>query len=53
MMGMKLGKGVQINSTNISDPALIQMDDKVTIGGSATIIAHYASGGFLSLHLSK
>jgi acetyltransferase-like isoleucine patch superfamily enzyme len=47
MMGMKIGKGVHINTTNISDPGLIVIEDKVTIGGSATIIAHYASQGYL------
>lgn len=47
MMGMKIGKGVHINTTNISDPGLIELEDKVTIGGSATIIAHYASQGYL------
>ncbi len=47
MMGMKIGKGVMINTTNISDPALITLDDYVTIGGSATIFAHYAQGGYL------
>lgn len=47
MMGMKIGKGSHINTTNISDPGLIQIGEKVTIGGSATIIAHYASQGYL------
>jgi hypothetical protein len=47
MMGMKIGKGAHINSTNISDPAFIEIGEKVTIGGSATIIAHYASKGYL------
>jgi len=47
MMGMKIGKGSQINTTNISDPCLIEIGDKVTIGGSATLIAHYASQGYL------
>ena len=47
LMGMKIGDGVQINTTNISDPCLIEMGDQATIGGSATIIAHYAQGGFL------
>lgn len=46
-MGMKIGSGTQINSANISDPALITMGEKVTIGGSATIVAHYGMGGFL------
>ena len=47
MMGMKIGKGVHINTTNISDPALIEIGDKVTIGGSVHIIAHYASKGYI------
>jgi len=47
MMGMKIGKHVHINTTNISDAALIEIGDKVTIGGSATIFAHYASKGYL------
>jgi hypothetical protein len=47
MMGMKIGKGSQINTTNISDPCLIEIGEKVTIGGSATLIAHYASQGYL------
>jgi len=53
MMGMKIGKGVHINTTNISDPALIELEDKVTIGGSATIIAHYASKGYLIVERVK
>ena len=53
MMGMKIGKGVHINTTNISDPALIELEDKVTIGGSATIIAHYASQGYLVVERVK
>lgn len=47
MMGMKIGKGVQINTTCISDPSLIELGDKVTVGGSVTIVAHYGAGGFL------
>lgn len=47
MMGMKVGRGVHINTTNISDACLIKLEDKVTIGGSAHIICHYASKGYL------
>jgi len=47
MMGMKIGRGVHINTTNISDAALIELEDKVTIGGSAHIICHYAAKGYL------
>lgn len=48
-MGMKIGKGTIINSTNISDPSLVSLGKRVTIGGSATIVAHYGQGGFLIL----
>lgn len=47
MMGMKIGKHVQINSTWISDPSLIEIGDKSTIGGSVTLVAHYGQGGLL------
>jgi hypothetical protein len=56
MMGMKIGKGVMINSSNISDPCLIKLDDYVTIGGSAYMMAHYGMKGFLiidKLHIKK
>jgi len=48
-MGMKIGRNVQINSVNISDPSLIELGDSVTIGGSATLLAHYGVRGFLIL----
>jgi hypothetical protein len=47
MMGMKIGKGTMINTSNISDPCLIQIGDFVTLGGSATLIAHYGMKGML------
>lgn len=56
MMGMKIGKGVMINTSNISDPCLIKLDDYVTIGGSAFLMAHYGMKGFLiidKLHIKK
>jgi serine acetyltransferase len=49
MMGMKIGRGAQVNTTNISDAALITIEENVTIGGSATLIAHYGQAGFLIL----
>jgi len=53
MMGMKIGKHSHINTTNISDAALIEIGDRVTIGGSATIFAHYASKGYLVIEPVK
>jgi hypothetical protein len=47
LMGMKIGKGVVINTTFISDPCLITLEDFVTVGGSATIFAHYGQKGYL------
>jgi hypothetical protein len=49
MMGMKIGRGSTINSTWISDPSLISLGEKVTIGGSVTLIGHYGQGGYLVL----
>jgi acetyltransferase-like isoleucine patch superfamily enzyme len=47
MMGMKIGKGTVINTTNISDPCMITLGDYVTIGGSAHLFAHYGQKGYL------
>lgn len=46
-MGMKLGSHVVINTTHISDPSLIEIGDKVTLGGSVTLVAHYGQGGLM------
>lgn len=47
LMGMKIGHGVTINTTAIADPSLIELGDRVTLGGSCSIMAHYAQGGYL------
>jgi hypothetical protein len=47
MMGMKIGLGTVINSSYISDPSMITLGKKVTIGGSVTMIGHYGQDGFL------
>jgi acetyltransferase-like isoleucine patch superfamily enzyme len=49
LIGMKIGRGTIINSTHISDPSLIELGKRVTIGGSATIVGHYGQGGYLVL----
>lgn len=53
MMGMKMGKNCVINTSNISDPCLIELGDYVTIGGSATVFAHYGMGGYLIISKTK
>jgi len=47
MMGMRIGRGAVINTTWISDPSLIEIGDKTTLGGSVTVVAHYGQGGLL------
>ncbi len=46
-MGMKIGKNCVINTSNISDPCLIELGDYVTIGGSVYMMAHYGMNGYL------
>ena len=53
MMGMKIGKNVTINTSNISDACLIELEDNVTIGGSAVLMAHYGMHGLLVIDKLK
>lgn len=46
-MGMKLGKNVLLNTSNISDPCLIEIGDYATIGGSVYMMSHYGMKGYL------
>jgi hypothetical protein len=47
LMGMKMGDGVTINTTAIADPSMIELGERVTLGGSCSIMGHYAQGGFM------
>lgn len=47
LMGMRIGPGVTINTTAIADPSLIELGARVTLGGSCSVLAHYAQGGYL------
>lgn len=47
LMGMKLGKRVQINTAVIGDSNLIEIGDDTVIGGDVTLIAHSAERGDL------
>jgi hypothetical protein len=53
MMGMKIGKNSHINTTNISDPCMIEIGNRVTIGGSAHLLAHYGQHGYLIISRIK
>lgn len=52
-MGMKIGSKTMINTSNISDPCLIEVGDHVTIGGSTYLMAHYGMKGFLIIESLK
>lgn len=47
LMGMKMGDGVTINTTAIADPSMIELGRNVTLGGSCSIMGHYAQGGYM------
>lgn len=47
LMGMKLGKRVQINTAVIGDSNLIEIGDDTVIGGDVTLVAHSAERGNL------
>jgi len=46
-MGMKIGKNVLLNTANISDACLIEIEDYATVGGSVYLMAHYGMKGYL------
>ena len=46
-MGMKIGKNVLLNTGNISDACLIEIEDYATVGGSVYLMAHYGMKGYL------
>jgi len=52
-MGMKMGDNVIINTTAIADPGLIEVGERVTFGGSCSVMAHYAQGGFMVIAPTK
>lgn len=47
LMGMKLGKRVQINTAIIGDSNLIEIGDDTVVGGDVTLVAHAAERGDL------
>jgi acetyltransferase-like isoleucine patch superfamily enzyme len=53
MMGMKIGDNVVINTTAIADPKMIELGERVTLGGSCSIMGHYAQGGYMVIAPTK
>jgi non-ribosomal peptide synthetase-like protein len=49
MLGVKLGKNVQINSKFIFDATLLEIGDNTVVGGGAIIIGHIVERGTLKL----
>lgn len=47
LMGMKVGRRVQINTAVIGDSNLIEIGDDTVIGGDVTLVAHAAERGDL------
>lgn len=47
LMGMRIGKRVQINTAVIGDSNLIEIGDDTVIGGDVTLVAHSAERGEL------
>ncbi|HEX9289163.1 MAG TPA: DapH/DapD/GlmU-related protein [Anaeromyxobacteraceae bacterium] len=47
LMGMKVGRRVQINTSVIADQNLIEVGDDTVIGGDVTLVAHSAERGCL------
>jgi len=53
LLGVKLGKGVQINSKFIFDATLLEIGDNTVVGGGAIIIGHVVERGRLKLKKVK
>ena len=48
-----MGNNININTSNISDACLIELEDNVVLGGSAHIMAHYGMHGLLVIDKVK
>jgi acetyltransferase-like isoleucine patch superfamily enzyme len=53
LMGMKMGDNVVVNTTAIADPGMIEIGKRVTLGGSCSIMGHYAQGGYMVIAPTK
>ena len=53
LLGVKLGKNVQINSKYVFDATLLEIGDNTVIGGGAIIIGHIVERGKLKLKKVK
>ena len=49
LAGCKIGKNVNINSSTINDPSLVELGDNVVVGGGATINGHLVENGNIVL----
>ena len=49
LAGCKIGKNVNINTSTINDPSLVELGDNVVVGGGATINGHLVEKGNIVL----
>lgn len=53
LMGAKIGKGCNINTSGLADLTLLELGDNVTVGGGVALICHAAERGYLRLEATK
>lgn len=51
MMGLKIGKGAQLNTPSINDAYMVEIGDKTVIGGDAVINGHLFENN--GIHMAK
>ncbi len=49
LMGAKIGKGVNVNTSGLADLSLLSIGDHVLIGGGVALICHASERGFIRL----
>ena len=53
LMGAQVGEGVNINTGGLADLALLEIGDRVLIGGGVALICHASERGFIRLAPTK
>jgi non-ribosomal peptide synthetase-like protein len=53
VMGAKVGKGVNVNTSGLADLELLEIGDHVTVGGGVALICHASERGLIRLAPTK
>ena len=53
LMGAKVGKGLNVNTSGLADLSLLDIGDNVLIGGGVALICHASERGFIRLAPTK